>query len=338
MKSVNINHIALATALLLSAVAEYYSIIGLTTIFSSAFWPIVILGGSLGLAKVVSVSWLYRNWEEVNKSIKYYLVSAVVVLMFITSMGTFGYLSKAHLDQAVPTGDALSKVSIVDEKIKIQKDNIDAARKAIRQMDEQVDQLLSRTSEGQGAERAVLVRRNQAKEREKLLLDIANAQKEITKLNEEKAPLASELRKITAEVGPIKYIAELIYGEADDSVIDKAVRWVIILIVAVFDPLAIALLIAANSQLKVNNREIKEEIKKNIKEEESKVPLEVVPRWLKRTHKLNEKRKAGKIEIDKKKIKVMPEDDIPVDAASILRKQKEAAGIVKPKPIDGGEY
>jgi hypothetical protein len=326
---ININHTALATALLLSAVAEYYSIIGLTTIFASAFWPIVILGGSLGLAKVVSVSWLYRNWDEVNKTIKYYLVSAVVVLMFITSMGTFGYLSKAHLDQAVPTGDALSKVSIVDEKIRIQKDNIDAARKAIKQMDEQVDQLLSRTSEGQGAERAVQVRRGQAKEREKLLLDIANAQKEITKLNEEKAPLASELRKITAEVGPIKYIAELIYGEADDSVIDKAVRWVIILIVAVFDPLAIALLIAANSQLKVNNKVIKEEIKKEV--DDVKVKEDVIPRWLKRTHKLNEKRKAGKIEIDKKKIKVMPEDDPPEDTISISRKQKEAAGIVKPK-------
>ena len=335
MKSININHVALATALLLSAVAEFYSIIGLTTIFSSAFWPIVILGGSLGLAKVVSVSWLYRNWDVVSKTLKYYLVSAVVVLMFITSMGTFGYLSKAHLDQAVPTGDALSKVSIVEDKIKIQKDNIDAARKAIKQMDEQVDQLLSRTSEGQGAERAVLVRRAQAKEREKLLLDIANAQKEITKLNEEKAPLASELRKITAEIGPIKYIAELIYGEADDSVIDKAVRWVIILIVAVFDPLAIALLIAANSQLKgpsplfVNTKE---------KEEETKDREQVIPRWLKRTHKLNEKRKAGKIEIDKKKIKVMPDDDIPRDTVSISRKQKEAAGIVKPKSIDAGKF
>jgi hypothetical protein len=333
MKSININHVALATALLLSAVAEFYSIIGLTTIFSSAFWPIVILGGSLGLAKVVSVSWLYRNWDVVSKTLKYYLVSAVVVLMFITSMGTFGYLSKAHLDQAVPTGDALSKVSIVEDKIKIQKDNIDAARKAIKQMDEQVDQLLSRTSEGQGAERAVLVRRAQAKEREKLLLDIANAQKEITKLNEEKAPLASELRKITAEVGPIKYIAELIYGEADDSVIDKAVRWVIILIVAVFDPLAIALLIAANSQLKTSLPP-----QNKIEIEDLKNKDNVIPRWLKRTHKLNEKRKAGKIEIDKKKIKVMPEDDIPDDAASISRRQKEAAGIVKPKSIDVGEY
>lgn len=339
MKSININHVALATALLLSAVAEYYSIIGLTTIFSSAFWPIVILGGSLGLAKVVSVSWLYRNWAEVNKTIKYYLVSAIVVLMFITSMGTFGYLSKAHLDQAVPTGDALSKVSIVEEKIKIQKDNIDAARKAIRQMDEQVDQLLSRTSEGQGAERAVLVRRTQAKEREKLLLDIANAQKEITKLNEEKAPLASELRKITAEVGPIKYIAELIYGEADDSVIDKAVRWVIILIVAVFDPLAIALLIAANSQLSGTKSitfadKLLNDVRNNVQEEKENI----TPRWMKRTHKLNEKRKAGKIEIDKKKIKVMPEDDLPVDTISISRMQKEAAGITKPKTVDRGEY
>jgi len=311
-----INHLVLYTALLLSAVAEFYSIIGLTTIFASAFWPIVILGGSLGLAKVVSVSWLYRNWETAPKTIKYYLIAAITILMFITSMGTFGYLSKAHLDQAIPTGDVQTRVNLYDEKIRIQKDNIDVARRAIKQMDDQVEQLLSRTTEGQGAERAMQARRSQAKEREKLLSDITAAQREITKLNEERAPIAAELRKVVAEVGPIKYIAELIYGDSADSVIDQAVRAVIILIVIVFDPLAVVLLIAATSNLKPSAEQPEKKTKK-VKEEVEEETEGVfrlrtphllskhVPLWMKRTHELNKKRKSGKIEIDKKSIKVI---------------------------------
>jgi hypothetical protein len=163
-------------------------------------------------------------------------------------MGIFGFLSKAHMEHGISTGDSQAKLSLYDEKIKTQRDNIELARKALTQMDNQVDQRLSRGDSENSAERAVQIRRQQAGERTKLQKDIGDAQKEIAKLNEERAPIAAENRKVEAEVGPIKYIAALIYGDtADNNTLESAVRWVIILLVIVFDPLAIALVLAANA-------------------------------------------------------------------------------------------
>jgi hypothetical protein len=162
-------------------------------------------------------------------------------------MGIFGYLSKAHLDQAVPTGDVASKVAIIDEKIKTEKENVDAARGQLKQMDAQVDQTMSRSDDSKGAERSLQIRRGQQKERSALLAEIGSAQTRIARLNEERAPIAAELRKVEAEVGPIKYIAALLYGDnPDQTILEKAVRIVIIMIVIVFDPLAVLLLMAAN--------------------------------------------------------------------------------------------
>lgn len=236
--------------LALSAVAAYYSVMGLIAIFSTAVVPIAIMGSILEASKLVSASWLYRNWTTIPKLLKIYFTTAVFVLMVLTSMGIFGYLSKAHLDQAVPTGDVASKVAILDEKIKTQKENIDAARKAISQLDSQVDQTLSRSSDERGAANAVAIRQRQAKERASLFAEIGKSQAEIAKLNEERAPVASELRKVEAEVGPIKYIAALIYGDTlDDTLLESSVRIVILMIVFVFDPLAVLLLIAANREM-----------------------------------------------------------------------------------------
>jgi len=171
--------------------------------------------------------------------------------MFITSMGIFGFLSKAHLDQAVPTGDVAAKVQILDEKIKTERDTIESSRRALAQLDSAVDQTMSRSNDEKGAERAVQIRRNQARERTKLQNEIATAQKKISTYNEERAPIASELRKVEAEVGPIKYIAALIYGDDPDAnLLEKAVRWVIIILVLVFDPLAIMMVLAATESIK----------------------------------------------------------------------------------------
>jgi hypothetical protein len=236
---------------MLSAVAAYYSIMGLIAIFSTAVIPIAIMGTALEVSKLVSASWLYRNWNTIPKLLKTYFTTAVVVLMILTSMGIFGYLSKAHLDQAVPTGDVVSKVSILDEQIKTEKDNINAARKQLTQLDSQVDQTLARTTDDRGADRSVQIRRSQAKERATLISEIQTSQAKIAKLNQERAPIASELRKVEAEVGPIKYIAALIYGDdnLDDTILEKSVRVVILMIVFVFDPLAVLLLIAANREM-----------------------------------------------------------------------------------------
>ena len=237
----------LLTGLTISAVAIYYSVVGLAAIFAAAAIPIYIMGSALEVAKLVCASWLKANWERVPRLMKTYMTIAVVVLMFITSMGIFGFLSKAHLDQSIVSGDVVDKVAILDEKIKTQKDNIEAARKALRQMDEAVDQTMARSTDEKGADKAAALRRNQARERTNLQNDIAKAQKAIAALNEERAPIAKDLRKVEAEVGPIKYIAALIYGDNPDAnVLERAVRWVIILIVLVFDPLALVLILAAD--------------------------------------------------------------------------------------------
>jgi len=235
------------TAFVLSGIAAYYSVIGLIAIFSAATLPVAIMGGSLEAAKLVVASWLYRYWKSIPFLMKAYFTSALVILMIITSMGIFGFLSKAHSDQSLVSGDVTAKIAVYDEKIKIAKDNIDANRKALKQMDEAVDQVMGRSTDEKGADKAVAIRRSQQKERSRLLAEIETEQKKVTSLNEERAPIAAEVRKVEAEVGPLKYIAAMIYGDnPDENSLERSVRWLIILLIAVFDPLAVLMLIAAN--------------------------------------------------------------------------------------------
>jgi len=239
-------YLTLFSGLSISAVAVYYSVAGLVSIFAAAAIPIIVMGVALEVSKLVATVWVKLNWARAPRLIKIYLCTAIAVLMLITSMGIFGYLSKAHLDQAVPTGDVADKVALIDEKIKTQKENVDAARKALKQMDESVDQTMARSQDEKGADKAAALRRGQQRERGNLQNDIAKAQSAIASLNEERAPIAKELRKVEAEVGPIKYIAALLYGDNPDSnLLEKAVRAVIIIIVLVFDPLAVVLLLAS---------------------------------------------------------------------------------------------
>ena len=238
--------LALLSGLSISAVAIYYSVAGLVSIFSAAVVPIVVMGVTLEISKLIATMWLKINWTRAPFFIKAYMSAAIVILMIITSMGIFGFLSKAHSDQSLVSGDVQSKIAVYDEKIKVAKDNIDANRKALNQMDAAVDQVMGRSTDEKGADKAVAIRRGQAKERTRLLSEIAAEQKTITKLSEERAPIAAEVRKVEAEVGPIKYIAAFIYGDNPDAnVLEKAVTWVIIIIVAVFDPLAVILLLAS---------------------------------------------------------------------------------------------
>ena len=227
--------------------AIYYSVVGLTAIFSAAVIPIIIMGSALEVGKLVCASWLKENWNKAPRFMKYYMITAVMVLMLITSMGIFGFLSKAHNDQNLVSGDVQSKIAIYDEKIKTEKENIEANRKALKQMDATIDETIARSKTDQGAANANAMRQRQAKERTQIQADIAKSQKSIAALNEERSPIAAEVRKVEAEVGPIKYIAKFIYGEhgADENMLEKAVTWIIILIVVVFDPLAVIMLLAA---------------------------------------------------------------------------------------------
>ena len=238
-------YLALFSGLFLSLVAEYYSILGLTSIFSAAVIPVVIMGIALGLGKITATLWLKQNWKIAPWSMRIYLFTAIIVLMIVTSMGIFGFLSKAHSDQSLVSGDVQAKISVYDEKIKTAKDNIDANRKALKQLDEAVDQVMGRSNDEKGAEKSVAIRRSQQKERTRLQEEISAYQKTVSSLSEERAPIAAEVRKVEAEVGPIKYIAQFVYGETNEGLLEKAVTWVIIILIIVFDPMAVILLLSS---------------------------------------------------------------------------------------------
>ena len=245
----------LLTGLTISAVAIYYSVVGLAAIFSAAVIPIIVMGSALEVAKLVCASWLKANWRQAPRLMKLYMTIAVVVLMLITSMGIFGFLSKAHSDQSLVSGDVLAKISVYDEKIKTAKENIDANRKALKQMDEAVDQSMARSTSETGADKAVAIRRSQAKERARLQAEIAQEQKNIAQLNDQAAPIRAEVRKVEAEVGPLKYIAAFVYGATDETILERAVTWVIITIIVVFDPLAVIMLLAAQMTFGWNRKD-----------------------------------------------------------------------------------
>ena len=254
--------ITFLSAISISAIAAGYSIIGLATLFAGATMPIIAMGSALEVGKLVAASWLYNNWRNplVPKTIKAYLTSAVIVLIFITSMGIFGFLSKAHLDQVQPTSSNNIKIELLDTQISSQQKIIDRSQKTLDQLDKALDVYI----DTEYVTRGLKERAKQKEEREALQLAINNASDEIGVLTEKKSILQLEQDKIEAEVGPIKYIAELIYGDDAKDHFDEAVRWVIIALIFVFDPLAVLLLIAANISLR--SRSVERQSKREEKE------------------------------------------------------------------------
>lgn len=281
-----LNYIALLTALSISGVAAYYSIYGLTAIFSGVFWPIVIMGGVLEFGKIVTTVWLHTYWHQLKWLLKTYMSLAVAVLMFITSMGIFGYLSRAHIEVTSQAGGGQLLVQQVDQNIVIEQKRIDDARKIMSQMDDTVNSLLkgsganaerdnNRTA--QLAQQATKLRDSQKKERDSLNNSIDQANNRITELNKQKLKLEQEQLKMEAEVGPIKYIAQLMYDDAvGKDLLEKAVRWVIIVIVAVFDPLAVAMVLGVT--MVMNNRRREREIQEaqRVEIRDIELPVEVI--------------------------------------------------------------
>ena len=221
------------TAIALSAIAAFYSVIGLAQIFPGSFWPIILMGSILEIAKLVTVSWLYNNWAETNRLMRYYFSIAIILLMLITSMGIFGYLSRAHIESNVVVGANTVQLKTIETQEKIARDKL--------------EYLLKRAGDPATATN-------------KIDREIQTTQNELNRLSKEKLPLMKEENKLTAEIGPIKYIAEIFYSKDDPSFIDKAVRLVIFTIIIVFDPLAILLLIAANQTYKRFRSQDKEQI------------------------------------------------------------------------------
>ena len=237
-------YFTLAVAIAIAVVAAWYSIVGLMAIFAAAAIPIAIMGGVLEVGKLVTASWLYNNWQRAPFLLKSYLTTAVIVLMVITSMGIFGFLSKAHIDQGIGSNDASAKIERLDTSIRANQKEIERAQSTL----DNFDAVLDRYTELGYVTRGLDARKEQAEEREAMRNIIARAEEENDRLYDKRAEYASEVRAFEVEVGPIKYIAELIYGEQRDN-LDEAVRAVILLLIFVFDPLAVLLLIAANQSL-----------------------------------------------------------------------------------------
>ena len=235
------------SAISISIIAAGYSIIGLATLFAGAVVPIIAMGTALEIGKLVAASWLYQNWRsDVPKLLKTYLFTAIIVLILITSMGIFGFLSKAHLDQVQPTtGNALN-IQVIDKQINQQQVIIDRAEKTLNSLDAALDKYIDM----EYVTRGLKEREKQKVERDQLNKTINEATAKIVELNKSKSQIELEQIKIEAEVGPLKYVAELIYGEDAKSHFDSAVRIVIMILIFVFDPLAVLLLIAANISLR----------------------------------------------------------------------------------------
>lgn len=255
-----INILALVSALAISVVAGYFSILGLTAIFAGAFWPVIIMGSVLEIGKLVTASWLYRNWHLVSGVVKAYLTASVILLMFITSMGIFGFLSKAHIEQQLAAdGGDQAQVEILDSKIQYQQELIDDVDKQITQIDDNISKM---TEKGQTKSSLAAITQ-QRKSRDGLVSKKDRLIETMTSIKTERITVESRIKKIEAEVGPIKYIANLIYDQTDTNQLEKAVKFVIIMLVIVFDPLAVVLLIAANIGLSnTRKRVIKKSSKK----------------------------------------------------------------------------
>jgi len=243
-------YFVLLVALGISGVAAWYSIIGLAAIFAAAKIPVIIMGASLEVGKLVTASWLYQNWERAPFLLKSYLTIAVVVLMFITSMGIFGFLSKAHMDQTIVSGDNTLLIEQLDQRISREQTRIRDAELVISQLDQSVQTLMN-YDRIRGNDGAIAVREGQKDERNNLNAIIDSASNSVRDLRGQRLELSQEQLALEAEVGPIRYIAELVYdGDPTVDILGDAVRYVILIIIFVFDPLAVLLLIAANISIK----------------------------------------------------------------------------------------
>jgi len=262
----------LVVALCISAVAAYYSIVGLMAIFSASAVSIAIMGVVLEIGKLVTASWLYQNWTTVPKVLKYYLTSAVVVLMFITSMGIFGYLSKSHIDAGSNTSQVQIKIDRLNNYIKSEQKTITRAEKQLQSLDDALDRYIELGAVSKGLNK----REEQQEERDKLTDMVNKSQTRIDELLDEKSVYDLEIKNFEVEVGPLKYISALLYGDDALTFLENAVRWVILILVFVFDPLAVLLVIAANITIKQELTRIKREKDKALrKKRKGKVKVQV---------------------------------------------------------------
>jgi hypothetical protein len=233
----------LLTALTLSTVSAYYSIVGLAAIFAASFWPVLILATTLEVGKLVMVSWLYRNWRDTPWPIRTYLTVAVIILMAITSLGIFGFLSKAHSEDQVQAQQIQLQVNQINNQIEVRQQQLSESREVVSQLNRSINIQL----DANRAQQALANRRQQTAERERVQARMDQLQAEILQLSDQKAQLMSVRNVQESKLGPIRYVVALINPDADP---EAAVKWIILVLVLVCDPLAVCMLMAANQGYK----------------------------------------------------------------------------------------
>ncbi len=290
-----------------SIIGAAYSIMGLAALFAGAYWAVVTMGITLEIAKLVTVSWLYRNWnlQLLPNSIRMYLTSAVLMLMFITSVGIFGFLSKAHLDQASPnTGNRLLTKNI-ERQIESETKAAAGAQKIVDQLDKALDKVIDKD-----ADKGLIERQKQQNDRNKANNIIANSSKKITDLSNQKLKLDKDQLSIDKEIGPFKYVAELIYGDSMDGNLDRAVRFVIVCLILVFDPLAVLMIVAFN--VSIRERELRNN------------PTSIST--VKTTQKIDKEYEVWVKELYRHNLKRLDDDEIKVKLNQIYDLEKKKKG------------
>ena len=245
--------LTLLTALAISTVAAYYSIVGLMAIFAGATTAIAIMGVVLEIGKLICASWTFTNWKSCPVIMRSYFILAVVVLMLITSLGIFGFLSRAHITQSSPTALISERIERIDLKIDQRQTQIKRYQGRL----DTLDQALQRYIELGAISKGLAKIGAMDNETSLLKTKVEGLENEIDGLSDEKYGLKTELNLAEVEVGPIRYVASMLYDDVSESQLEEAVRWIIILLIFVFDPLAVVLVIAANISLRDYRRERK---------------------------------------------------------------------------------
>ena len=245
--------LTLLVALAISTVAAYYSIVGLMAIFAGATTAIAIMGVVLEIGKLVCASWTFQNWKTSPFTIRSYFIIAVIVLMLITSLGIFGFLSRAHIQQSSPTGLLVERIERIDLKVNQRQIQINRYQGRLDTLDQALQRYIELGAISKG------LRKIGEMDNETALLKtkIEGLEGEIDSLSDEKYEFRNQLNLAMVEVGPIRYVASMIYDEVNETQLEEAVRWIIILLIFVFDPLAVMLVIAANISLRDYRKERK---------------------------------------------------------------------------------
>ena len=237
------------TGILLSAIAGFYSVIGLAMIFSGAYWPVIALASILELAKLVAVSWMYRYRQMAGYLLRAYFFAAIFVLMCVTSMGIFGYLTRAHVESEAGYTTAqltLQEVQLRETQLQQEREQVNTELTALTSQSSQLITQLGAAQRLRGSQGAVSVQRENATRRTALRAELKRINDELTAVQKERIATETDTNTATADLGPLRYVAQAVYGTDDITTIRKSVIWLTGILMVVFDPMAIMLLIAAN--------------------------------------------------------------------------------------------